>query len=191
MGGWPQAPASTGPWLAHLARKGSEVIHPTYENLLTFRQRFLPTAVRGIRAALHRVPGDEIGVVSAGHPAGGAIPLDRAAGSGLPPVAAIFAAYPGRRLRGSPLEIPVIDPRSIPREVLLRALTGDDDHVVAADVARALVHDAVRIPPAQRRFVLIRNDAVGDLPPPERADAASRTTIWLALDRLISAARRR
>jgi len=109
-----------------------------------------------------------------------------AATAGLPRPRAIFAAYPGRRLRRIPDGLPEIPPRLIAAGTRIVALASRADGVVGTRTARELVRGATR---ARARLVLVDDPAAGDHVAPQRADAAARRTFWAPLDRLIAGVR--
>jgi acetyl esterase/lipase len=185
-------PRAYGPWVRHLVRRGSAVVLPRYQvSAVSLPALALPNAVRGVRAALERLPGESW--VAAGHSAGGALAADLAASAqrlDLPPPRAVFAAYPGRGLAGLPLRLPVADPNGIPAGVEILTLAGARDSVVGSSVAKAIVRSATNVPPERRRFVLVSRADAADHLAPQRGDAAAREVFWPALDRLIARARR-
>jgi len=181
-------PRAYRPWLDHLARAGNAVIAPRYQDsALDPPPEALPNALAGIRAGLARVRERPGTLVVAGHSAGGALAADYAAiapAAGLPPARGVFAAYPGRRLRGIPVSLPPVDPERIPAGTDVLALAGAADTVVGEDEARALAAAT------GGRFERIARPGVADHGAPLRADPLARATFWRRLDRLISAARR-
>ena len=183
-------PAFYRPWLEHLARRGSAVVYPRYQDSFVQPPRqALGNVVAALRIALAR-PGLLTGsLVVAGHSAGGALAADYAAlaaTAGLPRPRAIFAAYPGRRLRRIPDGLPEIPPRLIAPGTRIVALASRADRVVGTRTARELVRGATR---ARPRLVLVDDPAAGDHVAPQRADAAARRAFWAPLDRLIAAVR--
>ena len=182
-------PRAYGPWVRHLVERGSAVVLPRYQtSALSLPAEALPNALRGVRAAFARLPG-ESDWVAAGHSAGGALAADLAAvarRAGLPRPRAVFAAYPGRGLAGVPLRIPAVDPAGLPRGIRLVALAGARDRVVGNAVARAIVASATPVPRSRRRFRLVTRPGAADHLAPQRADAAAREVFWSALDRLIA-----
>jgi acetyl esterase/lipase len=181
-------PRAYGPWVRHLVRRGSAVVLPRYQvSGVSLPAAALPNAIRGVRAALERLPGGPW--VAAGHSAGGALAADLAASArrlGLPAPRAVFAVYPGRGLAGLPLRLPVADPSGIPADVEILALAGAKDNVVGSAVARAIVSSATAVPRPRRRFVLVSRPDAADHLAPQRSDAAAREVFWRALDSLIA-----
>jgi len=190
--GWTAVdPALYGPWLTHLVRTGSTVVYPVYQDA-----PFLAPAVAfdgvvaGVRAALAEEDLPRKGWVVAGHSAGGAMSADYAARAGelgLPPARAVFAAYPGRRTRRIPLELPEADPAGIPASTRLVALYGADDQTVGATTARRTI---ARADADFEQLIRVDDPAVDDHLGPQRAGPATRRVFWRRLDALIRAARR-
>jgi acetyl esterase/lipase len=183
-------PAAYGPWVRHLLSRGSAVVLPRYQvSAISLPTQALPNALRGVRAALDRVPGDW---VAAGHSAGGALAADLAASAGderLRRPRAVFAAYPGRGLEGLPFRIPARDPAEIPAETRVLAFAGARDRVAGQATARAIVDGAQQVPESRRRFVLVTRADAADHLAPQRGDRAAREVFWAPLDRLIEQVR--
>jgi len=178
------------PWLEHLARRGSAVIYPRYQDSFVQPPRqALGNVLAALRIALARPGLDLDGLVIAGHSAGGALAADYAAlapTAGLPAPEAIFAAYPGRRLPRVPRGLPEVPPRLIGAGTRILALASRADRVVGTATARAMVRGARR---ADARLVLVEDPVAGDHQAPQRAGAASRRIFWEALDALIEGVR--
>ena len=187
-------PQTYRPWLDHLARRGNAVIYPRYQDsVLTPPAQALGNLIAGVRLALARTRVRPETLVVAGHSAGGALSADYAAvarQAGLPVPRAIFAAYPGRRLRGAAPSIPEIAPGLIPSGTRIVALGGARDAVVGTAPARRIARAATAVPREARRYELIRDPAVSDHLGPQRAGAATRRVFWRRLDALIATARR-
>jgi acetyl esterase/lipase len=181
------------PWIEHLVDRGNVVIYPRYQDSpLEPPTRVLGNALAGIRAGLSELPIDRDSLVAVGHSAGGALAADYAAiarSAGLPAPRAVLAVYPGRKLDSWPAAIPVVNPAQIPRDTLLMALTGEEDDVVGAKAARAIIRGAIRVPRAHRMLAEVSEDAVDDHFAPTRADAAAQRAFWRRLDLLIDRAR--
>jgi len=185
-------PATYRPWLEHLARAGNAVIYPRYQDsVLTPPAQALGNVLAGVRLALERVEAQPGTLVVAGHSAGGALAADYAAVAGaarLPVPRAIFAAYPGRRLRGVAPSLPEVAPERIPARTRILALGGARDTVVGTAPARRIARAATAVPRAARRYVLVRDPAVSDHLGPQRSGAATRRVFWRRLDALIGGA---
>jgi len=190
--GWTAvAPELYGPWLTHLVRKGSTVVYPVYQDAPFLAPiAAFDGVVAGVRSALEDEDVPRQGWVVAGHSAGGAMSADyaaRAKGLGLPPARGVFAAYPGRQVRGIPLKLLEADPARIPASTRLVALYGANDEVVGGTTAKRTIARA-----KTRREQLIRVDdpAVDDHLGPQRSGPATRREFWRRLDALVRAVRR-
>jgi pimeloyl-ACP methyl ester carboxylesterase len=183
-------PAFYRPWLEHLARRGSAVVYPRYQDSFVEPPRqALGNVLAALRIALARPGLDTSSLVVAGHSAGGALAADYAALAAtaeLPAPRAIFAVYPGRRLPRVPRGLPEIPPRLIPAGTRIEALASRGDGIVGTGTARAIVRGATR---ADARLVLVDDEAVDDHQAPLRTDADARRAFWAPLDRLIEDAR--
>lgn len=191
--GWGyQRPRDYRRWIEHLARRGNAVIVPKYQNgLHSDPTRVRGAMLRGVRTALQNVKIEPGTLVVAGHSAGAAMAADYAAvaaSHGLPRPRAVYAAYPGRRILGTP-GIPAAGPGRIGASTRLLVLAGVRDVVVGQAPARDLRARATAIPTSRRRFVLVRDPRVSDHLAPLRGSRAARRTFWRHLDRLIAAAR--
>lgn len=190
--GWTAvAPELYGPWLTHLVRKGSTVVYPVYQDA-----PFLAPAVAfdgvvaGVRSALREEKLPRRGWIVAGHSAGGAMSADyavRAQALGLPPARGVFAAYPGRRARDIPLELPEADPAQIPRSTRLVALYGANDQVVGDTTAKRTI---ARAKADREQLVRVADPDVDDHLGPQRSGPATRREFWRRLDALVAAVRR-
>ena len=193
--GWGyQRPRDYRAWIRHLARRGNVVIVPRYQR----DARSDPATVRramlaGVRRALAKADVDSEGFVAAGHSAGGALAADYAAvadGAGLPTPRALFVAYPGRAIIGTP-GIPAADLSRIPAATRMLVMAGTTDTVVGTAPARATFDGALAIPPGRKRLLLVRDRRVADHLAPLRTGPAARRAFWRRLDRLIARARGR
>jgi acetyl esterase/lipase len=183
-------PAFYRPWLEHLARRGSAVVYPRYQDSFVSPPRqALGNVLAALRIALARPGLDARSLVVAGHSAGGALAADYAAlarTAMLPVPRAIFAAYPGRRLPRIPDGLPEIPPGRIATRSRILALASEADTIVGTGTARELVRGATH---ADARLVLVDDPAVGDHQAPLRTGAAARRAFWAPLDRLIARVR--
>lgn len=183
-------PSFYRPWLEHLARGGSAVVYPRYQDSFVSPPRqALGNVLAALRIALARPGLDTGSLVVAGHSAGGALAADYAAladTADLPPPRAIYSVYPGRTLPRVPRGLPEIPPRLIPVGTRIEALASRQDGIVGTTTARRIVAGATR---ADARLVLVDDPAVDDHQAPLRTDAAARRTFWAPLDRLIGRVR--
>jgi acetyl esterase/lipase len=190
--GWTAVdPGVYGPWLAHLVRKGSTVVYPVYQAAPFLAPRVaFDGVVAGVRAALEEENLPREDWVVAGHSAGGAMSADyavRAGALGLPPARGVFAAYPGRRLRGIPLRLPEADPAGIPRDTRLVALYGTEDRTVGDTTAKRTI---ARADTSDEELVRVDDPATDDHLGPQRAGPVTRRVFWARLDALVAAVRR-
>ena len=190
--GWTAvAPELYGPWLAHLAREGSTVVYPVYQDAPFLAPVVaLDGVVAGVRSALEDENVPRQGWVVAGHSAGGALSADYAAQAqelGLPPARGVFAAFPGRRVNALPLELPEADLAQIPASTRLVALYGVDDEVVGDATAKRTI---ARAKTDDEQLIRIDDPAVDDHLGPQRSGPVTRREFWRRLDSLVDAVRR-
>ncbi len=190
--GWTAVnPELYGPWLTHLVREGSTVVYPVYQDAPFLAPDVaFDGVVAGVRAALSEENLPREDWVVAGHSAGAAMSADYAASAerlDLPPARAIFSAYPGRMIRGIPLELPeVADPREIPDSTRIVSLYGTDDQTVGDTTAKRIVGRAqVR----DEELVRVDDPAVDDHLGPQRSGPETRKVFWRRLDELVAKAR--
>ncbi len=182
------SPAFYGPWLVHLVRTGQTVVYPRYQaSILEDPTRVLGTTVAALRRAFRVAPPATGSLVLAGHSAGGALSADVAAlapSLGLPRPVGVFAAYPGRRLRGVAAGIPAVGLAGLTRgRVQVEALGSERDDTVGT----AEAHRIGRL----GTYVAVTDPRVGEHRAPLQTDAAARRTFWARLDALIARARAR
>jgi acetyl esterase/lipase len=182
-------PQRYGPWIGHLVRDmGATVIFPAYQEKPAYDTVSpLPNALAGIRAAFEQARIGPGRLVVAGHSAGGALAADYAAvatANGLPPPAAVFSVYPGRKLRHLPLPIPSADLSTIAPGTRVLAFAGERDTAVGSGTARRIVAGA---PHADSTLQVITDDAVDDHSAPRRFDGTAQRTFWAPLDELLTA----
>lgn len=187
--------AAYRPWIRHLAATGNTVIVPRYQrNAQSRPDRVRAAALAGIRLALRRAPAARDRVVVVGHSAGGSLAADYAgiaSEAELPRAAAVFAVYPGRKIRVPPAGgIPEVDPGRIPASTRVVALAGARDRVVGEAPARSLIARASRVPRSRRQLTRVTTPAAADHLAPTRGDKAARTAFWRRLDLLIARAQR-
>lgn len=189
--GWTAvSPEVYGPWLAHLVRQGSTVVYPVYQDAPFLAPvDALDSVVAGVRAALEEEELPREDWVVAGHSAGGALSADYAARAdalGLPAARGVFAAYPGRQIRGIPLRLPEVDAAQIPRATRLIALYGADDQTVGDTTAKRTI---ARATARSEQLVRVDDPAVSDHLGPQRAGAETGRVFWRRLDALVRTVR--
>lgn len=183
-------PKRYGAWIGHLVRQGVTVIFPAYQTRPAYDTTTpLANVLAAVRAALGQVllaPGR---LVIAGHSVGGALAADYAAVAadhGLPPPAAVFSVYPGRKLRHLRAPIPATDLAQIAPATRLLALAGERDTAVGSGTARRIVQTATR---ADTTLRIITDDAADEHSAPRRSNGAAQRTFWAPLDALVAATR--
>lgn len=176
-------------WMLDLARSGVTVIAPRYqERRGTPPETALDNALAGVRAALRQTAVASGGVVLVGHSAGAILAVDYAAVAarqGLPPARGVLAIYPGSVIRATSEPIPRLDLSQIPSTVQLTVMASETDEIVGDQPARDIWSSATSIPPAQRRFVWVRDPIAGDHFAPALDTDAARDSFWRQLTRLL------
>lgn len=178
-------------WLRHLARRGSTVIVPRYQDGLQTPSSDVPdNAMAGVRAAVARLRTPPSRVVVVGHSAGGVLAVDyavRAPSLGLPPATAVMAVYPGAALRTMP-PIPQDDPAAFPSSVRrMVVLASASDIVVGTAPAEAIQQGATGLPLERRELISVTEPAAGDHFAPVTDTPAARRVFWRTLDELLAA----
>ena len=160
-------PGVYGAWIEHLARRGSIVIYPRYqEGWIDSSDHFLKNSIDATRDALDvlqtsaaHVKPDLKRFALIGHSTGGVLSVQMAAVArrrGLPTPRAIIAVTPGevRRTKGP-------SPADIPAESTLVIIAAEHDLAVGDAQARLLFAEARTIPADRKLFVLYRTDLRG------------------------------
>jgi acetyl esterase/lipase len=180
--GWTVAhPDAYGAWKEHLVDEGADVVAPVYQEPPFNDVRTpLPNVIAAVRAALRRLPGHGP-VLAAGHSAGGSLSADLAAsarGAGLPRIAAVYAAYPGRDLglRGF-LAGPSL--AGVPAGTPVLVLASPFDRVVGTATARDIAAGA------RGALRVISDPVLGSHNAPLLDGERFRRTFWAPLDRLV------
>jgi pimeloyl-ACP methyl ester carboxylesterase len=194
-------------WVVHLARRGSIVVYPRYqEGLLAPATEYFPNVVSSVREALSvlgqpgRVQPDLEKIAVVGHSAGGVQAANyciHAAAEGLPfPKAAMFVE-PGQGPDRGLKIVPLDDCGKIPAETRMLVVIGDSDGIVGTGCARTIWRDTKHV--RDRSFVTVQSDDHGTPPlranhlspvswTPEATDAIDWLGYWRMLDGLMSAA---
>jgi hypothetical protein len=179
------------PWLQHLARKGSAVVYPRYEEFpgahgtLAHIERAVDRAMKEIDA------GDDVPVVGIGYSRGGRLVMDwAAAGVGGPSEPdGLLSVFPASG------EDPEEDLSLIRHSTKIVVLVGDQDEVVGDLGAIALMQQLTipGIPDPNRRVEVVRSTksfTASHLSVLETS-AGARAAFWDRADRLIAAVRAR
>jgi len=159
-------------WIEHLVKRGNIVIYPRYqENMREKPPNMTPAAIGATRDALQvldglrHARGDLSKFALVGHSLGGVISANIAAQSaqaGLPEPKVLMVVQPGDsntlKLLGS--RIPSIrgNYESIPKDILLLVIVGDEDRVVGSQAAKQIFQAASHIPARNKEFVMFRSN---------------------------------
>lgn len=163
--GWMgNTPSHYAGWLDHLCRKGSIVIFPRYQSLLTAPGFFTPNAVISVQDALSWLGGTgrvrprvADGMVVMGHSAGGTVSANMVDGwqaSGLPAPRALFAVQPATHDA-----VPYTSLSQIPASTRVACWVGDEDTVVGRVGCDAIFTRTGHVP--GRRYLWQRSDRRG------------------------------
>jgi poly(3-hydroxybutyrate) depolymerase len=194
-------------WLNHLAKRGSIVVYPRYqERLLTPATEYFPNIIASLRQALAVLAGpghskpDLERVVVVGHSAGAVEAANycvNAALEKLPIPKAAMLVQPGQGPKRGLKLVPLDDCTRIPTGIRLLVVVGDADGVVGDSCARLIWRDARHV--RDRSFVTVQSDHHG-VPPlranhlspvswtPQATDALDWLGYWKMLDGLMDAA---
>ncbi|MGH2459849.1 MAG: chlorophyllase/cutinase-like alpha/beta fold protein [Chloroflexota bacterium] len=159
-------------WIRHLARKGSIVIFPIYQQPLSLPSAFTANALSAEESALAelRRPGhvsarlDRIEII--GHSVGAVVAFNlaaEAASHGLPTPKALLTVEPGGLEGTGPAwnAVPMADPRAIPASTYYLTLVGDRDTIVGDADAIRLWNAIPQIPSGRRDIVEVVTDLHG------------------------------
>jgi acetyl esterase/lipase len=187
-------PRAHGPWIAHLVRRGADVIFPTYQvGQGDLVGRAAAQGAAGVRTGLAVLGRRPRTLAYAGYGVGGALAADVAASARarrIPPPGAVLALYPSRRARpllvdSSFTALPVSAASGIPPSARVLALAGAADTGETQRTARAIVAGATAVPRRRRRFEVVTDPRISVRTGPLQTDAIARRTFWRALDRMI------
>ena len=179
------------PWLQHLARKGSAVIYPRYEEFpgghgtLAHIERAVDRAMEEIEV------GDDVPIVGIGYSRGGRLVMDWAAAAGGEAFEpdALLSVFPASG------EDPEENLSVIPHSTRIVVLVGDQDEIVGDLGAIALMQQLTipGIPDPNRTVEVVRSNksfTASHLSVLETTPGA-RGAFWDRADRLIAAVRAR
>ncbi|MFH0962815.1 MAG: alpha/beta hydrolase [Planctomycetota bacterium] len=168
-------PAIYGAWIEHIVRRGNIVVFPRYQaGLRTRPTEMTPNAILSVKRALELL-GKEKGpepdlekFAVVGHSLGAVIAANiarDAAGSGLPRVRALMVVEPGdsnnSKMGGSLVPSILGDYATVPGEMLVLVLVGEDDRVVRDAAAKRIFYGMSSVGEASKDFVVVRSDAHG------------------------------
>lgn len=195
-GNWP-GPYSG--WIDHLVRRGNIVIYPAYQaTTLTLTALYMRNTIDAIDDALSRlqsgghVKPDLTRIAVVGHSMGGSIAANLAArsadpSSGVPHLCAMMNVAPQN---GTDLIFPIEDLSTIPSDMLIVEVVGDQDEIAGTRIAKQIFYGATRVPLADKLFVTLHSDDHGRPPlianhfAPLSQDAEHGETIKYATDAL-------
>ena len=170
--GWlAMKPKIYGAWIDHIVKRRNIVIFPRYQaNALAQTKTFTPNALKAVKNAVltlqsekEHVKPDLSRVAFVGHSAGGIIAANLAAlaeKKGLPLPSAVMCIEPGKTWsKRKRMNIPLVNLKTIPENVLLLAVVGDRDTVVKDIDAKRILRESVRVPRENKNYItLISND---------------------------------
>jgi acetyl esterase/lipase len=190
LGSHELTPQNHRPWLEHLARRGSAVLYPRYEQRAGDRDAVLHV-LAGIRIGMKRLGSPDVPLVAIGYSRGGELVADyaavaRAAG---PPAAAVVSVFPAAV---DPAD-PPLDLRGIDPAALVTILVGDRDEVVGGGGARQLLArlQQAGFPPERITINPVRSHGgfVASHLAPLGTSPAARDAFWRPADELVARVR--
>ena len=181
-------------WFDHLLQRGSAVVFPVYQWTGDDDELVVaPYRLRdGLQAGFRALGRPQVPVVVAGYSVGGALAFyyaADAAGWGLPRPVAVYSIFPIDPIGMDPGLLGLGPPPSVPTLIL----AGDRDAVVGTAGADAFWRWLAPVPPALKRYRLLRSDPKGlffdHQAPTAVFDAGMRRTFWAPLDGFVAEAR--
>jgi pimeloyl-ACP methyl ester carboxylesterase len=159
-------------WIDHLVSRGNIVLWPNYQdNLRVPTREFLPNALAGVKAGLHILQTgpdgvhpdlDRVAVV--GHSAGGMIAAGiaaSAAAEGLPAIKALMPVEPGDSRRGGVTSVTLADLSTLPDDILLLILVGEEDTSVGTFDGERILHESTSVPSGNKALFMLHSDNHG------------------------------
>jgi len=204
-------PALYQEWIDHLARRGTVVIYPDYQEpgfLGGGQAAYVPNMFAGVSEALDRLGATPDRVHVVGHSLGAVLTAAYgvlAPSVNLPPAATLTMIEPGGcRTCGNfgSFGVPLPLDRQIPADTLVRTVVGGDDDFVGDADARVIQRMLVDVPAGRKMFESIPSDdhgspaLVADHLFPQTggagrtADALDWFGLWRPFDALMSCADR-
>jgi dienelactone hydrolase len=183
-------PQNHRPWLEHLARRGSAVLYPRYEQRAGDRDAVLHI-LAGVRTGLAKLGSPDVPLVAIGYSRGGELVADyaavaRAAG---PSTAGVVSVFPASV---DPAD-PPLDLRGIDPAALVTILVGDRDEVVGGAGARQLLArlQQAGFPPERVTIDPVRSHGgfVASHLAPLDTSPAARAAFWRPADELVARVR--
>ncbi len=169
-------PKIYGAWIDHIVKRRNIVIFPRYQaHALAQAKTFTPNALKAVKNAFltlqsekEHVKPDLSRVAFVGHSAGGIIAANLAAlakKKGLPVPRAVMCIAPGITWnKWKRMNIPLVNLKAIPEDVLLLAVVGDKDTVVKDIDAKRIFRESVRVPGQNKNYITLISDDHG-VPP--------------------------
>lgn len=171
-------PASYQLWIEHLVKRGNIVVYPRYqENLRERVPNMTPGALDAMRNAFQILDGrrhtkaDRTKFALVGHSLGGVISANiaaRAAQENLPEPRALMIVQPGDSNTSGFIgrRLPSVRENysSIPRDILLLVIVGDEDRIVGSQAAKQIFQAAAHISARNKEFVMFRSNHQGSPP---------------------------
>lgn len=165
-------------WIRHIARRGSIVLYPRYQDSLFALAPSMPRAAKAaVRSALAElgkeghVRPDETKLAVVGHSFGGIMAMNFAAEAvrdGLPQPAAVMSVEPGEpkhspHSSGRLIPIPSImgDYSAVPKGTLVLVVVGSDDTMTGDVAAKVIWKNIQHLPAEDRDFVTVVSDRRG------------------------------
>lgn len=159
-------------WIDHLVSRGNIVLWPNYQdNLRVPTREFVPNALAGVKAGLHILQSDPGGVhpdldrvAVVGHSAGAMTAAGiaaRASAEGLPKIRALMPVEPGDSRRGGVASVPLADMSTLPDDILLLILVGEEDTSVGTFDGERILHESTSVPAANKALFMLHSDTHG------------------------------
>ncbi|MCS7086653.1 MAG: hypothetical protein RMM53_05595, partial [Bacteroidia bacterium] len=152
-----------GGWIRHLVRKGYVVVYPQYQEGQGLNSaQYAETAARALESAIAQIKNDgrytllDDGLILVGHSLGGPISAaiaKNAALYNLPPVKAMLLAQPAGIFDE--------DYGSIPADLKLLVVVGQNDLIVPPSTSRPYYDQTPQIPPENKHFIMHVPDSRG------------------------------
>ncbi|HTF68896.1 MAG TPA: alpha/beta hydrolase fold domain-containing protein [Edaphobacter sp.] len=159
-------------WIDHLVMRGNIVLWPNYQDdLITPTRVFVPSAVAAIKAGLqilqsgqYSVRPDLGRVAVVGHSAGGMVAAGiaaRATAEGLPKMRALMPVEPGDSQRGGVASVPLADLSTLPADILMIILVGQEDTSVGTYDGERILHESTSVPESNKALFMLHSDDHG------------------------------
>lgn len=169
-------PYDYGGWIDHIVRRGNIVIYPIFEspskwkNMRDTNAAKIDRALAATKAAIARLRASgpvkpDLGRFAVlGHSFGGGLTPQiaaRAAGAGLPAPSALMPVEPGWFGKE---KMPLEALGQVPGTTMVLIIEGDRDQFEDTRQGRDIYRALEKVPPARKRFVVMRTDEHGETP---------------------------